>query len=221
MKQKKVFIVVPAYNEAKHIHQVIEKIKKNYKNIIVVDDGSSDKTFEIAQKSGVLGLKHIINLGKGAALKTGCDYSVRNGADIIVVMDSDGQHLPEDIPKFLKALKGKDIVFGSRELNKKMPFVLKFGNWFIQKVNNLLTGVKVRDTQSGFRAFTSKAYRKIRWESTQYSVESEMIMNVGKRKLKYAEIEIKTIYQDDYKGTTVLDGVKIVLLMFWWKITRW
>ena len=86
---------------------------------------------------------------------------------------------------------------------------------------NLLTGVKVRDTQSGFRAFTTKTYRKIRWKSTQYSVESEIIMNVGKRKLKYSEIDIKTIYQDDYKGTTVLDGVKIVLLMFWWKLTRW
>jgi glycosyltransferase involved in cell wall biosynthesis len=218
---KDLFVIIPAYNEQKHISSVIRKVKRYASNIIVVDDGSSDKTSELAKKEGVPVLRHIVNLGKGAALKTGCEYSVANGAKRLIFIDSDGQHQPEEIPQFVKALKDADIVFGSRSLNKKMPFVLRFGNWFINKVNDTLYGVKLRDTQSGYRAMTSAAYQKIKWKSTNYSVESEMIANTGKQRLKYKEITIKTIYSDNYKGTTVIDGVKIVLNMLWWKISRW
>lgn len=217
---KKTFVIIPAYNEEKHIKQVIEKTKKYCKDITVVDDGSKDKTHEIAKREGVHALRHVVNLGKGAALKTGCEYALRKGAKILIAMDADGQHRPEDIPRFLKALKGKDIVFGSRSLDRKMPSVLKFGNWFINTVNKMLFGVRLSDTQSGYRAFTAETYKKIRWKSTSYSVESEMIANVGKHDLDYKEIKIKTIYSDDYKGTTVVDGMKIVANMIWWKITR-
>ena len=215
------FVIIPAYNEQRHISSVIQKVKKYSINIIVVDDGSNDRTSEVAKKEGVIVLKHIVNLGKGAALKTGCEYSVANGAKKLIFIDADGQHQPEEIPRFLQALKDADIVFGSRSLNKKMPLVLRFGNWFINKVNDYLSGVKLRDTQSGYRAMTSDAYQKIRWKSTNYSVESEMIANTGRQRLKYKEITIKTIYSDNYKGTTVIDGVKIVLNMLWWKLGRW
>lgn len=216
-----VFIIIPAHNEQKNISKVIKKTKRFVKNIIVVDDGSCDRTSEVAENEHVVVLKHIVNMGKGAAMKTGCDYAVKQRARQIIVIDADGQHRPEDIPRFLKNLENKDIVFGSRSLDKKMPAVLKFGNWFINKVNEILFGIKLKDTQSGYRAFTAKAYRKIRWESQSYSVESEMVANTGRKRLKYAEIFIKTIYSDKYKGTTVLDGVKIVLNMIWWRITRW
>ena len=81
--------------------------------------------------------------------------------------------------------------------------------------------VSLSDTQSGYRAMTARAYRKIRWRSRSYSVESEMVANTGRKRLKYKEIKIKTIYSDKYKGTTVIDGVKIVLNMLWWRISRW
>jgi glycosyltransferase involved in cell wall biosynthesis len=215
------FVIIPAYNEEKHISSVIRKVKKYAENIIVIDDGSKDNTFKIAEKEGVNVLKHIINIGKGAALKTGCEYALRKGGKHIIFIDADGQHQPEDIPRFVDALKDTDIVFGSRSLNKKMPFILKFGNHFINKMNNILFGIHLQDTQSGFRAMTSDAYRKIKWKSTNYSVESEMVANTGKKRLKYREITIKTIYSDKYKGTTIIDGVKIVLNMVWWKISRW
>lgn len=215
------YIIVPAYNEQKTISHVIRKIKKHSNNIIVVDDGSKDKTQEVSEKEKVTVLRHIVNLGKGAALKTGCEYAFRKGAQNVVVIDADGQHDPDDIPRFLKNLKTVDIVFGSRTLNKRMPFVLKFGNWFINETNRLLFGIDLQDTQSGFRAFTKRAYQNIRWEAQDYSVESEMVANTGRRKLRYAEIKIKTIYSDKYKGTTVLDGIKIVMNMIWWRITRW
>ena len=212
--------IIPAHNEEKRISKVIRKTKKYVKNVVVVDDGSKDQTVNCAEQENVVVLKHIINLGKGAALKTGCEYAVMNGFDHIVVLDSDGQHDPAEIPLFLDALKKTDVVFGSRSFNKNMPFVMRFGNWFIRQVNKQFFGVSIQDTQSGYRAFTSHAYKKMRWKSLNYSVESEMIANVGKKNLKYKEIKITTKYLDRYKGTTILDGIKIVLNMFWWKLSR-
>ncbi len=215
-----IFIIIPAYNECKNIGDVLSKVKKKYSNIIVVDDGSKDRTFETSKSYGVTVLRHIINLGKGAALKTGCEYALKKGANKIVVIDSDGQHKPQDIPRFLKELDKYDVVLGYRELDKNMPFILKFGNSFINFTTRVLYNISVKDTQSGFRAFTSDAYKKIKWASVGYSVESEMIANIGKSKLKFKEIPIETIYNDKYKGTTPLDGVKIVINMFLWRLRR-
>jgi len=214
---KDVWVVIPAYNEQKNISEVIGKTKGHVSNLVVVDDGSVDQTFETAKGLGVIALKHVVNLGKGAALKTGCDYAIKAGAKKIVVIDSDGQHDPKEFPKFVKKLDHAEIVFGIRSFNSKMPFVLKMGNRFINSVTKMLYGIQIKDTQCGYRAFTAGAYRKIRWKSSDYSMESEMIANVGKKQLKYDVVDIETIYSDIYKGTTVFDGLKIVANMILWK----
>lgn len=216
----KLFVVIPAHNESERILDVINKVKKYTNNIIVVDDGSTDNTFNIVTNLNVKLLKHIVNLGKGSALRTGCDYAIKLGAEQIIVLDADGQHKPEDIPMFIKALEGYDIVFGSRTMNNNMPLILKMGNKFISLLILFLYNVKLFDTQSGYRAFTNNAYKKIRWNANDYSMESEMIANVGKYKLKYNEIIIDTIYHDKYKGTTAIDGVKVVSNLLWWKLIR-
>ena len=216
----KIWVVIPAHNEEKHIEKVVKKTKKFAKNILVVDDGSKDKTAIIAERSGAFVLWHIVNLGKGAALKTGCEYAIKKGAEKIVVLDADGQHDPKEIPEFVKALDNADIVFGYRRLNRKMPFILRYGNWFIFFMTKLLFGLKIVDTQCGYRAFTSNAYNKIKWDAQDYSMESEMVANVGKANLRYSQIPIETIYSDKYKGTTVIDGFKIVLNMIWWRFSR-
>ncbi len=205
------WVVVPAYNEAENIVDVINDIRKYTNNVVVVDDGSKDNTAQRLEKLGVNVIKHKINLGKGAALKTGCDYALRQGAGKITVIDSDGQHEPKDLPRFWQALEHKDIIFSYRQKYKDMPMVLKFGNNFINNVIALLFGVRVKDSQCGYRAFTADAYKKIRWKATDYYMETEMIINTGKNKLNYGQLPIKTIYADKYKGTTVLDGVKIVM----------
>lgn len=217
---KNIFIIIAAYNESKHISNVLKEIKKSYGNIIVVDDGSKDNTPEISKKERVIVLKHIVNLGKGAAMKTGCDYAIKNNADILVLVDADGQHEPKEIPEFLKKIKEKDIVFGYRTFSKKMPKILSFGNKFINFATKLLYGLNLKDTQCGYRAFTAQAYKKIRWRSLDYSMESEMIANTGKHHLKYAQVPIATIYSEKYKGTTVLDGIKIVMDMLLWRLKR-
>ncbi len=218
MEKKDFWAVIPAYNEEKNISSIIKRAKKYAGNIVLVDDGSKDRTLKLAQNAGAIVLKHIVNLGKGSALKTGCDFAVKNGAKYIVALDADAQHNPEDIPRFLEKLDNYDIVFSYRKLSKKMPFVLRFGNWFISVIVKVLYGVNLNDTQCGFRAFTREAYKKIRWNASDYSMESEMISRVGKQRLKYAQIPIETIYSDKYKGTTVIDGMKIVISMVWWKL---
>lgn len=218
MEISKIWAVVPAYNEEKNIAGIIRKAKKYVDEVIVVDDGSKDRTKEAAEKANAVVLRHIVNLGKGAALKTGCDFAAKKGAKFMVALDADAQHNPDDIPRFIEKLKKYDMVFSYRKASRKMPLVLRFGNWFISNVARVLYGVKLNDTQSGYRAFSKKAYKKIRWNASDYSMESEMISRAGKQKLKYVQIPIKTIYSDKYKGTTIIDGIKIVLSMFWWKL---
>jgi len=218
MNPNKIFAIIPAYNEESNIVSIIKKTKRYVGNIIVVDDGSNDKTKEVAENANAVVLRHIINLGKGATLKTGCDFAIRKGAKYIIVLDADAQHNPDDIPRFINKLKKYDIVFSYRSASSKMPPVLRFGNWFISGIVRALHGINLNDTQCGFRAFSKEAYRKIGWNSSDYSMESEMISNVGKQKLKYVQIPIQTVYSDRYKGTTVIDGIKIVLNMVWWRL---
>ena len=217
-----VWVIVPAYNELKTIAKVVKELKEYTNNLVVVDDGSRDNTFEVVKELGVFVLRHIVNLGKGAALKTGCEFALRKGAKILVFIDADCQHKPEDIPKFVDELRKEnaDIVFGYRKLTKDMPAVFKFGNWLINFITKFIYGVNLNDTQSGFRCLRAETYRKIKWDSQDYSVESEMVAKVGKRKLRYRQIPIQTIYSDKYKGTTVLDGIKFVLKLIWWSLFR-
>ncbi|OGM97733.1 MAG: hypothetical protein A2817_02960 [Candidatus Yanofskybacteria bacterium RIFCSPHIGHO2_01_FULL_39_8b] len=216
------FVVIPVYNEEKNIGPVIERIKKYTDNIIVVDDGSQDQTYNRAEKAignGVI-LKHQINIGKGAALKTGCEAAIKLGAKIIVMMDGDGQHDSDDIPKLVTKLKNEnlDIVFGSRMMDKNIPFIRASGNKIITKTVNLLSRLSLNDILSGFKALTDKTYRKIIWETQDYFVETEIAMNVGKYGLKYAQVPIKTIYKDNYKGLDVISGIKIIFKLLKFKL---
>lgn len=212
------FIIIPARNEEQTIKEVIRE-SLSYGTVVVVDDGSDDHTLPVAEHAGALVLHHLVNLGKGAALKTGCEFALMHDADHIVVIDADAQHDPKQIPLFLEALKTHDIVFGYRKFSKNMPRVLQFGNGVINLIASMLYHVSLNDTQCGYRAFTADAYKKLRWTAHDYSVESEIVSKTGKKKLRYTQIPIETIYLDDYKGTTVLDGVKIVIKMLWWRVT--
>ncbi len=214
------YVIIPARNEEKHIAAVITNTKPYCQNIIVVDDGSTDNTTLTARNSGALVLKHKVNLGKGAALKTGCDYALNQNATHLIVMDADGQHEPTEIPHFLTALQHHEIVFGIRQVPKSMPFVMKFGNIFISKTLAFLHQINIEDSQCGYRGFDSNAYQKIRWHTLDYFVETEMIIRAGKSRLTYTKIPIQTIYNDSYKGTTVLDGLQIVAKMLGAKLLK-
>lgn len=213
---------MPEHNEGSRILSVLKELNKSKFNVIVVDDGSTDNSNNLIQKKkfkNITLLTHKINLGKGAALKTGCEYAFSHGADAVITMDSDGQHAVADLEKFVDKLEtGKyDIVFGSRNLGMGMPFIRFVGNKAASVIVNLMFGIYVSDLISGYRAITKKAYEKIRWESSGYGVETEMVIRIKKENLKYCEIPIETIYFDNYKGVSILDAFGVFMNLIYWK----
>jgi glycosyltransferase involved in cell wall biosynthesis len=217
-----IFVILPGYNEAKRIGGILSSLKKSKIPFIVVDDGSKDKTFAVASRYTPYVYRHSINLGKGAALKTGCEAAIKLGADGFVIMDADGQHKVEDLESFLKILRSKkyDIVFGSRNMGLNMPLVRFLGNKFASILISVLFNIYVSDLICGFRAFTKNAYKKIKWESRGYGIETEMIIKTGKAGLRHCEVPVETVYYDRFKGVTILDAFSILIDVFKWRLAR-
>lgn len=214
-------VVIPLYNEESHVGSVLKSLKKYKLPVIVVDDGSNDRGAQIALNEGSLLLKHKINLGKGAAMTTGAVFAFGHGYDAIVYMDADGQHDPRDLPLFTELLNQKiDVVFGSRNLDGKAPFVRVFGNRIASLIIKILFGIYVTDPICGYRAISAAAYKKIKWETKGYGVETEMVARVAGTKLKFAEVRVKTIYHDKDKGVTILDAISILFEVLKWKIIK-
>lgn len=218
----KIFVVIPAYNESKRIGKVLSDLKVFNLPIIVVDDGSKDSTLEEAKKHQVTVLKHKINLGKGAALKTGCEAAILMGADAIVMMDADDQHKAEDLPKFIEKMQsGKlDVVFGSRNMSLGAPLVRFIGNKIASVLVSLLFGIYISDLICGYRVITKRAYMQMDLKSSDYGIETEMVIKTAKLKLRYCEIPVEAIYYDKFKGVTILDAFSILLSVIKWRIIK-
>ncbi len=225
-KNYKITTIIPAYNEEKIIASVLQEVKKYTDEIILVDDGSKDRTAEIAEKEGVLVLRHLINRGQGASLKTGTDYALMKGAEIIVHFDADGQHRPEDIYRLAEPiLKGEaEIVLGSRFLSFKSnifwsrKIILKMGIVF----NYFISGIKLTDSHNGLRALSRKAAKLIDIKQDRMSHNSEIIQKISQYNLAYKEIPV-TIFYSSYsknKGQSSLDAFKIVWELFLGKILK-
>ncbi len=215
--KKNIYVVVPAYNESQTIKNVIEELKDRNLNIIIIDDGSHDETYRIAENSinsynGHI-YKHVLNRGLGAALETGIKAALAKNADIIVTFDADGQHDPEDILKVCKPIieGNADIVIGKRNF-EEMPLSKKLGNQIMNAITRIFYGINVNDSQSGLRAFDRKAAGFLDLHSRGYGVSSEIIGEIKKHDLKLEEINIKTIYTDYSmtKGTNLNVGLKIL-----------
>jgi len=214
----KTVIIVPAYNESRYIGKFLDKLLAVTKEVLVVDDGSSDKTCEIAKGVGIECLQHMVNLGKGAALKTGCDYAFKKlGAEAVIIMDGDDQHVVEDIKLFEKALQeGAQVVLGVRQMDAKMPIMRILGNKSMSILINLLFGRYIADIPSGFKAMTKSAYTQLKWHSSGYEVETEIAVRIAKSKLDYVEVPISTVYNGKDYGFNLLDAGKILLKLPYW-----
>ena len=224
MIMKKVYVVIPAYNEERRLPDLIKKLRVYIplSQIVVVDDGSRVKVADFLPKR-VWVARHRVNLGKGMALRTGCDLAIRLGAETIILMDADGQHDPKEIPAFITQLKkGYQVVFGARRVDKRMPVWRKGGNAFLNKVVRVLFGLNLCDVWCGYRAFRAKVYEKIVWDSSDYSSDVEMAVAVGLNKLKHTEHFVGTIYHDkgSTTGTTLHDGIKLLIELFFWRLQK-
>lgn len=218
------WIVIPAYNEEKVIQDVIREIQAaGYKNIIVVDDGSADRTYAKAKEiPGVIALKHPINRGKGAATKTGIEAAQMLEAGIIVTMDGDGQHNPEDIARLIEPIKSNhcDVVLGTRLIDPKgMPRHKILANWVGNAVTWYFYGLWVSDSQSGFRAYSRHASELINTKTDRYEYDSEVIREIYTYKLKYKEVPIEVRYTDYSMGKihkqSFVNGLKTLYKIIW------
>lgn len=219
----RICLLIPAYNEARTIGQVVSEAREITESVVVVDDGSQDATAQIAEDSGALVIKHSVNSGKGAALRTGFQHVLDNGYDALITMDSDGQHDVNDIPGFLKAFdeRGSGIIIGSRMQDiSTMPAVRKFTNKFTSFVGSLLTHQKIRDSQSGFRLISSDVLRAVELETAGYEMESELLIKASRAGFRITSVPIKTIYgQEVSKINPVVDTCRFLRLLF--RSLRW
>jgi len=196
----KLTIGIPAYNEENNIAKIIVSLKKISDSIIVCDDGSSDMTSDIAEKLGVVVVKHKKNLGYGAAIKTIFDKAKEIDSEILVTFDADGQHRIEDIPIVIEPIKkeGIDLVIGSRFLkieSEEMPNYRKMGIKIITKVTNLSIKEKLTDSQSGFRAYSNRALKEIILTDEGMGISTEILIKSSRLGLGIVEVPIKVNYQ--------------------------
>jgi polyprenyl-phospho-N-acetylgalactosaminyl synthase len=213
-----VFIVIPAYNEAKVIRQSILSLGQHYQ-IIVVDDASTDNTFKQINDLPIYYLRHPINLGQGAALQTGMDFARLEGASVVVHFDADGQHNPADIPKFIDKLQAGpfDIVMGSRFLEAEHTLSVPPFKRFVLRVativNGLLTGLWLTDAHNGFRVMNSQALNVIRLKENRMAHATEILSQINRAKLRYAELSTKVVYTEysKMKGQSWTNSINILI----------
>jgi len=187
----KVIAVIPAFNEEKRIRDTILKTKKYVDKIIIVDDGSTDRTAEVAKQSGAQVIRYEKNQGVGYAARIGLKKAVSLKPDIIIFLDADGQHDPKYIPQFIKAIEnGADYVCGRRDLSN-YPFNRKIGNWGLKFLTNLICHTGIQDTECGYRAMTLDTAKKLRLKAKRYERDIEFAHEVWRNKLKVAQVEIK------------------------------
>ena len=227
VKKKEIYIVVPVFNESRVVAAVIEEIQQaGYRNIIIVDDGSSDDTYAVANSStGVIVLRHRINRGKGAAIKTGICAADLCGAEIVVTIDGDGQHDPEDIKRLVDPIMEgtHDVVLGTRMLDSNgMPFLKVVANKIGNLCTLLLYGILVTDSQSGFRAYSQHAARIIDTRADKYEYDSKVIREINNNRLRFVEVPI-TVRYTEYSMTKkqkqgFVNGIKTLTRMVWDKL---
>jgi len=206
----KTCVLIPTYNEAKTIGWLIRKIRElGIEEVIVVDDGSTDNTSKIAEENGAKLLRNSKNLGKGNALRRGFSYCLENNFDVVITMDGDGQHSPEEIPHFLKVVESNkkvDLVIGNRMHSPQgMPLLRFFTNKIMSWIISLMVKQKIPDTQCGFRLFKREVLEKINLRTEKFEIESEILMEAIRKGFSISTVPIKTIYL--YDSVSQIDPV--------------
>jgi len=211
---------MPARNEERTIGSVLDSLdREGWRQIIVVDDGSTDRTASIARAKGAVVIAHPRNMGLGAALRTGLAKARELGADCAVTFDADGQHDSKAVQRLVEALDGADLVIGRRE-HVGIPLHKRFGNFVLDWITFLFSGV-LTDSQSGSRAFGKRALEAIRIRSNRYEVSSEIVIQAKKRELRLQVAPVKCFYTKyaRARGTTIVSGATIFLGLLKQRVT--
>ena len=193
----KFVVVIPAYNEMPHIEDFLRRLRDYPYEFVFVDDGSTDGTGERIEECGFKVIRHDKNRGKGAAIKTGFAYAVEGGYDAVITMDSDGQHDPELIPRFMEFLRDADIVLGSRRkymTPANMPLDRYLVNRITSTIISLLAGHLIEDPQNGYRAFRIEVIKSLRFERDRFDFETEVLVKALRYGFRLKHVEVPVIY---------------------------
>jgi glycosyltransferase involved in cell wall biosynthesis len=202
---EKIYIVVPAKNEGERVAIVVQSIlSEGFSNIIVVDDGSDDNTSEYAKSAGAKVIRHLVNLGAGAATQTGIEYALTKGATTIVTMDGDSQHFASDIPKLVDHLYNQDLdlVIGSRFLDpvNQIPLDRIIINKLANIFSGIITGLFVTDSQSGMKAIHANLAAKMHFTFDGYEFCTEILKIIHQEKARFGEVPIQVQYAEELQG---------------------
>jgi glycosyltransferase involved in cell wall biosynthesis len=221
-QNEEIIALIPAYNEARHVRNVVEGVLK-YVPAVVIDDGSVDGSGAEAALAGAKVIIHAENRGKGIALNTGFDYAVARGVQAAITLDADGQHDPDEIPLFIDAFRsGKgDIIIGQRTFGQMPPIrrlANRTGTWLL----GLAMGQPVPDNQSGYRLFSRHVLQKVRANSARFEAEVEILLRAQQAGFRIGWVPIRTIYADEVSHYKPSRDVPLFLKMVWhiWQARR-
>jgi glycosyltransferase involved in cell wall biosynthesis len=217
LDKMKTCVILPTYDEAKEIGRLVREIKVQNLDVLVIDDGSSDNTSQVAQDSGAITLRNEKNQGKGASLIKGFNYALTYDYDAVITMDGDGQHLPEDIPYFIRLAKYSNsaIFIGNRmQRIRNMPLVRLITNRFMSWILSCLTKQKIPDTQCGFRLIKTEVLKRIELVTSKYETESEILIKGSRLGFKIESVPIKTVYSDEKSQINpLIDTLRFIRLI--------
>ena len=200
-----ILVCIPAFNEEHFIGKLIKNCLKYADQVVVCDDGSVDNTYEIADAAGANVIRHEKNCGKGEAFQSLFQFARHSNVDVIVTIDGDGQFLPEEIPKLVKKIESNeaDVVIGYRfDGAAEMPNYRKFGNKMLDKMTNMATELSVRDTQSGFRAYSKNIIKLIDFKKKGFGADTEILINAAKNGARISEEKVSVIYHTGSQTST-------------------
>lgn len=220
--RRKICAVIPAYCEEARIGPVVQAVRRHGLDVVVIDDGSPDATAAVAEAAGAVVLRHERNRGKGAALNTGFEYARKHGYEAVITMDADGQHVPDEIPKFLDAYKrfGSAVLIGNRMWNPSgMPLIRRWTNRFMSWLLSRVMGQYVPDTQCGFRMYRCDILPVVVGKSERFDAESEILLNIASHRIPMESVRISTVYAGERsKIRPTADTVRFIKML--WKFAR-
>ena len=208
--------IIPAYLEEKHIGDVVTRTIEQLDNVLVVDDGSSDATAANARAAGAELIVHERNLGKGDSIKTGLRYWLDRGFQHVVILDGDGQHLPEEISRFIAAAPGgAELLVGTRMNDvRQMPLVRRLVNRYMSRKISRLCGQDIPDTQCGFRMLSAAVIPDLLMGSERFDYETEMLIVVSRKGCRIGAVPISTVYSDEVSSIHPMqDAIRFFKLM--------
>ena len=222
IKNLSTLVIVPCYNSSKYINELSERLRKYVcdEYLLVINDGSKDDTLELIKQNNLNYISSKENQGKGAALKAGFNYAIENNYRSVLTIDSDLQHLPEEIPRFFALDNGKRYIMGTREISmkKNMPFERWLTNNLTSLIISIFSTQRIRDSQSGFRLIPVNVIKALRLKTYAYDFESEMLFKAGAIGCKIAEVPISTIYAGSISYINPIKGTTRFIRQIWKRI---